>query len=209
MKSFKLLAALIVAGLVLASCSLIPPVGIGADALGYDGEQIVVGTAAGAGMTTLSAIGGIAQVRFSDIERPDMPIAPKVFEAVQGFTATVTATHGTQVPASLTISSGSLELAVSDDETADLVSASAEFGTLTLNRTGSACTTSCEFTFADPAAAAASLTMSISGADLTELLSIITTGGDNTLNLDLDVVTQEDIASITFTIDVEENYIRF
>ncbi|MEX2534631.1 MAG: hypothetical protein WD273_03440 [Trueperaceae bacterium] len=210
MKSLKLLLSLLVAGAVLAACALIPPIAVGNDALGYSSQEFTVGAApAAAGFSLQATFSDSEIIPFDDIEQPNMPIAPSSFQSVQGFTATVTVS-GADLPETIIITSGTLQLNVSDDSgSPEPVEAEATFGPLTLERPAECAGTSCDYTFADAAAAAETLTLTIAGSDLTRLLQIITEGSGNTLTLTLEVETEEAVSTMTFTVEVDENYIRF
>lgn len=211
MKISKLSASLIVAVVMLASCALIPPIPLGPNALGFDGQVVPVGTVPASGFAQLSSLSNTHSFGMENIEPPNMPIAPSSLQAVQGFEPTVRATRTlSALPDTITIDSGSLEVTVEDDSgSPSPVETTVSFGPLTLNRDENCGGSDCHYTFADPAEAARSLTMTVRGDSLSRLLKIMTEGQVNTVTVRFRVETAEQIDSLTFTIDVEENYIRF
>ena len=211
MKSFKLLAALIVAGLMLASCSVIPPIPLGANALGYTTADFTVDPVAaptGFGPLAVDVDGTDGPFLFDNLD-PNMPVPPATFRSVQGFDATVAVT-GTDVPATITVNSGTLTVTLSDDAAGapEPVNATVDFGPLTLSHDG-VCTGTCGYSFDDPAAAAETLTLTLNGKDMTRLVDIITDHGGNIVTLHLEANIEENVDSMVFTVVVEENYIGF
>lgn len=218
MKSIKVLISL-VAGLgLLASCALIPPIAIGPDALGIEGESFSVNMTetAAAGFAAQAASGSQSvPASFEDIDKPSLPIAPSALNMDQGFDSTVTVTSINDLPDTITITDDSqLSVTVSDeaDTGVDPVSVTIPFGPLVLEKDSTCSGATCTYTFADSDAAASALSASISGNNLSRLIQIVSEGGTNELALQLDITTEsnpEINGSMELTIDVVENYIKF
>jgi hypothetical protein len=203
MKSLSRVLYLAVASLALASCALIPPIPIGADALGDQSAEF--------DMVTQSLVVTSA---FADADKPYMPFAPSAFRSVRGFGEQVIVSGG-PYPAEIVITADSgLEVTFEDQRAnpPEPVVASAPFGPLTLARSAecSDTGTSCAYTFTDPAAAAVALTVEISGDPFRRLLDIIFEDGTypNTMSLRLTIATDRAFSPMKFTVNVVQNYIK-
>lgn len=197
--------------LSLAACALIPPIAIGPDALGFTEQEFTIpldSTASGASGTVTSP----QPIVFSDIEPPSFPIAPRSLRSVQGFTRQVQVSGSPGgFPESLTLAGGSLSFAVGDQRgTPEAVTAGTDFGPLELRRTETcSLATTCGYEFVEPEAAARATTVSVGGTSFRRLLTIITEGEDNELEPTISASIDADLDSITLTLKVQQNYIRF
>lgn len=215
MKILKLTVTLVAGAALLASCALIPPIPIGQNALGIEGQKFTVPISPEGSAMSVQVASGKQTISsgFADVDE-SAPIPPRSFEMDQGFAETVTVTS-TNLPSTIVITEAS-EIVVKVSEDADpdkSVTVKVPFGPLTLEKDLSCSdTTTCEYVFADAEAAGSALAATIRGSDLKELIDIVSSGGDNTIELVLNITTDSnpDISgSLLLTVDVEENYIRF
>jgi hypothetical protein len=216
MRRFLVLVSLVAAAGLLASCALIPPIRIGAEALGIEGQSfdVTIPTPLGAGFSALAVTGQRTETgSFEDIDLSSLPLAPSVLLMEQGFAEEVRVTSA-DLPDTITITDASeLKLTVSeqDPDGPEPVVVSVQFGPLDLKRQTCVSST-CGYRFANPEAAATALDGSISGSSLSRLLDIVGSGGPNDLELVLSLTVQsspEFSGTIELAVDVVENYIKF
>lgn len=215
MKSLKFFVSLVAGAALLASCALIPPIPIGPNALGIEGQKFTVPMSPEGSAMSLQTATGLQTIStsFQDVDQSP-PIPPRSFQMNQGFAESVTVTS-TNLPQSIVITDDSkLVVTVSENSDADKsVTVDVPFGPLTLKKDPTCSdTTTCTYTFEDASAAGSALAKTISGSDLKLLIEIVNSGGENTIELVLTVATESapDISgSLLLTVDVEENYIRF
>jgi hypothetical protein len=217
MRRFVVLVSLVAAAGLLASCALIPPIGIGANALGIDSQSfdVAIPTPAAAGFGVQAVTGERVETgEFEDIEPPSLPITPSSLRMDQGFAATVTVTS-LDLPETLTITAASeLSITVSeqDPDGPAPVNVTIPFGPLVLEQDAACSSSPCTYSFRDEEAAATALQGSIGGADLSRLIEIVSSGETNNLEvvLSLTVESTPDFSgTMQLTIDVVENYIKF
>jgi hypothetical protein len=218
MRRFVTLVCLVAAAGVLASCALIPPIPIGAGALGIDSQSfdVTFPTPEGAGFRAL-AVTGVKTVGgpFEDVDLSSLPLAPSAFLMEQGFDSEVTVTSPVTLPDSITFTDASeLKITVSeqDPDGPEPVVVRVPFGPLVLEKDSACVASTCTYTFVDAEAAAAALAGSISGSSLARLIEIVGSGGPNDLELVLSLTVQstpEFSGTINLTVDVVENYIKF
>jgi hypothetical protein len=217
MRRFLVLVSLVAATGLLASCALIPPIGIGADALGIEATPVEVQFAQPltTGFTVQAVTGKkVVPDSFDDVEPPSLPITPSSLLMEQGFASTVTVTSA-QFPDTITITDASeLSVTVSeqDPDGPEPVNVTIPFGPLVLEKDAACSTSPCAYTFSDEEAAATALDGSISGAKLSRLIEIVSSGGTNDLELVLSLTVESEpdfSGTMKLTIDVVENYIKF
>ena len=211
---------IVLASLLLSACGLIPDVVLEPDALGYDNASITTTPFQNAELdsTSLSSLSSVASGSFDPITFEDttttIPISPQVFEIVQGIKdgVTVTPPLSGAFPTTITITNITLNISLSDAE--DAITIPITFnGNLVLEQ--STCLASCQYTFAAGSleAAATSLNVNISGSQFRTVRSIITRGGDNTVELDMSITTESTPelvgATMQLTMDVQSNTVKF